>query len=388
MRTQMPFGAKVSRPRDQVWNAISSGNGLEFLLGTHFANLLGHPLENARPARMRLSERYRLAGGTVTKDLPDGFELEVTVFEAPHRFVIAGAFPLQDDTISVGIEVRLDGDAHDTEIEVRPWIEQPGSAWNLVTQFGATLQDLWDLQCVDNLNLRNALEDAVPATESAVIQRAAGRTRIVATIAGLVLSNIIAVALAIHSGASVHGLLLLYWAENFVLAAFTLFKIILAGRIPGAAAKLIAGALFLVVFANFWEFQADVIRQVIGLPRYHEYSRADWWGPFAALQAIASFFSLAWSGADSPGFAALAVLFAAHAFTFGFDYLARSEYRYAHLGVVLREPALWLVIVQGGVIAGALAANLFGGPMLMLWLIAAVKIALELRVRRVWYRSN
>jgi len=373
MKTEIPFGTHVARPPLAVWAALSSGNGIDFLLGSHLCRVVGRQRVEKVGRRMLEGERYPLEGGTVAAE----FELEVVAYDVPCYFRLAGSAPAGD--FQVSIDVVVSDDAGGTLVEVTAAIESSSALDTTVSQFAIVLRDLWDQRDGDSANLRDALEDAV-ATQAAA-PRSRDRRDGWAAI-GTIGANALAAALVINSGVGLPGLALLYWSENLVIGALCLAKIALARRVPAPAGRIFAALLFVAVFAPFWEMQADFVRSILGFARHYEQWRSDLWGSLGSLQVIVRFAREAWQA--SPGFEALVIILVLRGIWFAIDFLLGPARTRAHFGILMREPALWLAVVQGGAIFGILVASPRGDPALAIWIIAAVKTILELAVRRAW----
>ncbi len=375
MRTEIRFGAYVERPAHAVWAALTSGNGIEFLLGDYLSRVLGHQRREPVGRRMQLGERYVFERGTSL-----GVELEVVALDAPRRFQLAGTWHLAsgDEYISVDVEVTDVGGG--TLVEVTPALETDSGLFNAgVSQFAIVLRDLWDQKDTDSTNLRRALEDAVESDASTPGAR--DRVGLWAGF-GTLGANALAAALVVQSGTGLPGLALLYWTENLIIGALALAKVAVAQRVPFPVGRMVAALFVLLLFPPFWEFQADFVRSILGMQRFYELWHSDLPASLGSLQVVARFAQQAWL--DSPEIVALGIIAVLRGATFVVDFLFGPARRRAHFGILMREPALWLVVVQGGVIVGILAATQMVEPAYAVWVIAGVKSILELVVRRTW----
>jgi len=378
MRAEIPFGAQVARPADAVWAALTSGNGIDFLLGSHIRGVVGRQRPEQVGRRMAPGVRYLLTGGTTTAEL----ELEVVACVAPHHFTLAGSRQDATGELRVMVDVEVSEAPGGCLVEVTSEIEFSSTLDMAVTQFAIVLRDLWDQRDGDSANLRRALEEAVPPAARARIPR---HRSIPWVSAGTIGANAIAAALVGTSGTGLPGLALLYWTENLVIAAFCVARIFLARRVPGPVGRIVAALLFVAVFAPFWEMQADFVRSILGFTRYYEQWHSDLWGSLGSLQVIARFAREAWSASPAPG--ALAILVLMHGIWFHVDFLMSPARTRAHFGLLMREPALWLAVVQGGAILGILVATPRAEPALAVWIVAGIKTIVELVVRSIWRPS-
>lgn len=212
-----------------------------------------------------------------------------------------------------------------------------------------------------------------------------GRSGAVAA-AVLVAANLVPLALVLWGGASVGGLVALYWAENVVIGFYTVLRMVMAGR--DTTVEKIGSVLFfsahygifclvhgMFVMAMFQDRKLGMARQ----------GGEDWPFPFALVQRL-------WIGAEAMGlFSAgmlllpLAALFVSHGVSFVQNYLLNGRYLRAKAGDSFWRPYPRMVLLHVLIIAGGFFIVRHGSPLPMLVGLVAGKTLIDLLLH---WRAN
>ena len=179
------------------------------------------------------------------------------------------------------------------------------------------------------------------------------------TAAVLVLVNAIPLAGVVWAGWDVFRVLALFWAENLVIGAVAVGRLMLIGR------RLAMPAFFLVHFGGFCVGHGVLLVHLFG-PDDATALRH----PIAALFAVLA----------EPGPAlAVGALLASHAWSFAANTLWRREYVALTTRTAMQLPYQRILITQTALILGAGLVGRTGEPLLGLVALVLVKTAFDLR---------
>jgi len=205
------------------------------------------------------------------------------------------------------------------------------------------------------------------------------------SIIALVFANLIPVVCVFVLDWDVSMIVLLYWTENVVIGVYNVLRIAVA-KVEHPIEHL--GKLFLVPFfcVHFGGFcavhgmflvfmfkigGAEAGGAVMGDPPAAL-------GPLVFLYLLAGVFRHLWN--NVPGGLAwpFTALMASHGISFVHNYLLRGEFKTASSKELMGRPYVRIVVLHVVIIAGAAAVMALGSPMPLLFLLIAVKIALDI----------
>ena len=187
----------------------------------------------------------------------------------------------------------------------------------------------------------------------------------------LVAANLIPLAGVIFFGWDLGGVLLLYWAENVVVAVWAIIRMLVIGR---------AAAIPLIVF---FTIHYGIFTFVHLIFVYSMTEAADWdavqWndGGFSAPnKPDAAFFPTRGFFAQLSPLAAVA-LFASHGVSFVRNFLKGGEWQRSSLTAEMGRPYPRMVVLHLAIIAGGFAIALLGQPAALLAVLVLLKIVLD-----------
>ena len=184
----------------------------------------------------------------------------------------------------------------------------------------------------------------------------------------LVAANVVPLAGVLFWGWDAFALIALFWMENVIIGVFFLLRMLCLDPRDMTlwAAKLFMVPFFCVHYGMFTAGHGIFVFSLLGGKRYDVQG-------FALLEPAtraASEFGL---------WLPLAVLFASHLFSFGWNYLWRGEFRTAQLSRLMTEPYKRIIVLHVAIILGGFGAMALGSPVWALLVLLALKIALDFK---------
>jgi hypothetical protein len=192
--------------------------------------------------------------------------------------------------------------------------------------------------------------------------------RLSAAVIALVLANVIPLYGVLALGWEVFPIMLLFWMENLVVGGFNVLKMLLSE--PQDRAKWL-GKLFLVPFFCFHYGMFTLIHGVFVLGFFGQYFR-----PGASFPSTGDVVGLIRE--LHLGYAVLALV-ASHAFSFGYNYLWRGEFRTSSLQGLMQQPYGRVVVLHLAILGGGFLIMALKSPTAGLVLLVALKIILDVR---------
>lgn len=184
----------------------------------------------------------------------------------------------------------------------------------------------------------------------------------VASALGLVVANVVPLVGVLWFGWSLVGVMLLYWAENGVVGAFALLRI-LGAREGGAGQKLFMGPFFVVHYGGFWLGHGLFVVSMFG----GDASLAD----SATMRGIVE------------GLAALVV---SHGASFVVHYVWGGEWKAADAHTEMFKPYGRVVLLHIVILAGGFGVAATGSGVAALALLVVLKTAVDLGVHVLGHR--
>lgn len=189
----------------------------------------------------------------------------------------------------------------------------------------------------------------------------------------LVVANVVPLIGVVALGWKVYDVMLIYWLENGVVGAFTLLRMVTAGR--NAASTLFMGPFFTVHYGMFWLVHGVFVVTLFG-------PAGPFGGPSSAGTAAAPTLPFALPIAGEiplvPGAVwALAALGLSHGVSFVQNWLLGGERDGVDPGALMPRPYGRVVVLHLTLIAGGFFVIALGAPVLALVLMVVLKIGVD-----------
>ena len=192
----------------------------------------------------------------------------------------------------------------------------------------------------------------------------------------LLLANLVPLFGVLWFGWDVGSIVVLYWAENLIVGAFTVLKMLSAGGVH---------ALFLIAFfcLHYGGFCAIHGMFVLKLTGFAGLGQADsvtytWPGP---LVLIEKFFVLSQqilaAAPDQFLWACLALLIS-HGASFLLLFIGQQEFRHTTVNKLMTSPYRRIAVLHIAVIAGGFLVKQLGSPLGLLLALVALKTGMDI----------
>lgn len=192
--------------------------------------------------------------------------------------------------------------------------------------------------------------------------------RLSPTVIALVLANLIPVYGVLALDWEVFPIMLLFWMENVVVGAFNVLKMVISE--PRDRAKWL-GKLFLVPFFCIHYGMFTMVHGVFVLGFFGRHFRQG--APFPSWGDVVNLI-----GELHLGYAVLALVMS-HAFSFGYNYLWRGEFRSSSLQGLMQQPYGRVVVLHLTILGGGFLIMALKSPTAGLVLLVVLKIILDVR---------
>jgi hypothetical protein len=212
------------------------------------------------------------------------------------------------------------------------------------------------------------------------------------SLAALVLANLVPLAGVLWLGWDTRFVVLLYWAENLVVGAYTVLKLALVQmeRPAQHLQKLFNIPFFCIHFGGFTAVHGVLLMSFFGLGDGMEGLMPEhtWLGPLVFVQMLVAVVTKLW-GLRPPGMEwPLLALVVSHGVSFMQNFLFGREYATLTLNKVMSQPYGRIVVLHAAIIAGGIFVLKLGSPLPLLIILVGFKIGLDLWLHRRSHRTE
>ncbi|HKW41478.1 MAG TPA: DUF6498-containing protein [Gemmatimonadales bacterium] len=186
------------------------------------------------------------------------------------------------------------------------------------------------------------------------------------TPSGLVLvgANLVPLVGVLFFGWTVFATLLLFWAENAIVGAFNVLRMLVAT--PQLVAmwllKLFMIPFFIVHYGMFVTVHGIFVLSIFGT------------APTKGFPSLATFAHAIQTAGVAPAAWGLAL---SHAVSFGFNYIGTGEYRTVLLPSLMSRPYGRVMVLHVVILLGGFLVQLVGSPLIPLALLVVLKTGLD-----------
>lgn len=192
----------------------------------------------------------------------------------------------------------------------------------------------------------------------------------------LVLANLIPLYGVLALDWEVFPIMLLFWLENLIIGGFNVLRML--GSEPQEPAKWL-GKLFLVPFFCFHYGMFTMVHGVFVLGFFG--------GAFRKGASFPEWSDVTRLITEQQLWYAVAALLASHAFSFGYNYLWRGEFRTSSLQGLMQQPYGRVVVLHLAILGGGFLIMALKSPTAGLVLLVVLKIILDVRSHRKEHRG-
>lgn len=201
----------------------------------------------------------------------------------------------------------------------------------------------------------------------------------------LALANLVPLAGVLWFGWDASGLLILYWLENLVIGAFTVFRMLSARRFSAVFPAL----FFLVHFGAFCAGHGLFILAFSGVEGVDEGGGLsdlkpdeEWFGPLVFFQLLGGVIARAYAHAPAYFALPLVALIVSHGLSTFVHHWLRREDAHRKVGEIMTDPYRRIFLLHAAVIGGGVLSIHMGQPVAMLLVLVVLKIGLDVVLHR------
>lgn len=192
----------------------------------------------------------------------------------------------------------------------------------------------------------------------------------------LVIGNLIPLAGVVVWDWDVGSIVMLYWAENLVLGALTIFKMFVTQPV-GA---LFMAAFFLVHYGGFCAVHGLIAGSLFGLPIDDAMDNLNWPFVFVFVEMLYTVVREVFSNAPDAWMFAVVSIGVSHTISMIVHFFIRGERHATDLNKLMFAPYKRIVVLHIAILAGGGLVMALSSPLPLLLILIALKIGLDIRL--------
>ncbi len=202
----------------------------------------------------------------------------------------------------------------------------------------------------------------------------------------LLLSNLAPVLGVLFAGWDAAAIVLIYWAENLVIGAYTILKMLTVSPLK---LKEMPGRLFIILFfmlhyggfaAGHGTFLLEFFD--IGATQAGVSAAADWPGPLILIQMLFNVLQTIWANMPAGFLWAILALLVSHGVSYVYNFIIAGERYKITPKRLMGQPYGRVVIMHIAIIAASFFVIKLGSPLSMLLSLVAVKTAMDIMLHK------
>ena len=206
----------------------------------------------------------------------------------------------------------------------------------------------------------------IPVSPPAPLATAQPGFRLTPPAVVLIAANLVPLVGVLVFGWSVFATLLVFWAENVIVGAFNILRMLAAD--PDNPLAWVS-KVFMIPFFTFHYGMFVTVHGIFVLQLFGGIHARGFPGP-------TTFWNVIQGAGIAPAVWGLAL---SHAVSFAFNYIGAGQYKTASLPMLMARPYARVMILHVVILVGGFLVMALGSPMLPLALLVVLKTALDLR---------
>jgi hypothetical protein len=190
----------------------------------------------------------------------------------------------------------------------------------------------------------------------------------------LVLANLVPVFGVLYLDWDVGSIVVLYWAENLVVGAFTLLKMLTVGRLGAVPVAL----FFCIHYGGFCAGHGMFVLKLTGFAGELASQPHNWPGPLVLIEMFVDLSQQVLAAAPRQFLWACLALLISHGASFLLLFIGRQEYRHSTVKRLMTAPYRRIAILHIAIIAGGFLVKSLGSPLGLLLALVALKISMDI----------
>lgn len=195
-----------------------------------------------------------------------------------------------------------------------------------------------------------------------------------ASLAALVVANLLPLAGVLFLSWDVASLMILYWSENLVLGFYTLLKML----VVSPAGALFSGPFFLIHYGGFCGMHGLFLVTMLLEQDFDPIPAGDSWPLFLVFpQILFNVCAEVLRLAPPEWILAFAALFLSHGISFTMNFLRGPERDTVTVGKLMGAPYGRIVVLHVAIIVGGIGVMALGQPLYLLVVLVLLKLAMD-----------
>ena len=187
--------------------------------------------------------------------------------------------------------------------------------------------------------------------------------------------NVIPLVGVVWLGWDVRSVLTLYWAENLIIGASTIVKMIASSPIGG----IFGGAFFLVHYGGFCAVHGLFILALTGDPTNDLMQLGESWPfVFVFVELLVKVTGAVFATAPKWWFVAFGALVISHGLSLVTNFFVRGERKSANVQSLMGSPYGRVILLHVTIIGGGFAVLALGSPVWLLVILVVIKTLVDL----------
>jgi hypothetical protein len=192
----------------------------------------------------------------------------------------------------------------------------------------------------------------------------------------LLLANLLPLFGVLWLGWDVGSIVVLYWAENLIVGAWTVLKMLTTGGVHA----LFLIAFFCLHYGGFCAIHGLFVLKLTGFADIGQLGDAayHWPGPLVAVEKFIALARQILAAAPEQFIWACLALLISHGASFLLLFIGQQEYRHTTVNKLMTAPYKRIAVLQMAVIAGGFLVKQLGSPLGLLLALVALKTGMDI----------
>ena len=202
----------------------------------------------------------------------------------------------------------------------------------------------------------------------------------------LLLANLLPLFGVLWFGWDVGSIVVLYWAENLIVGAFTVLKMLTAGGLHA----LLRIAFFCLHYGGFCAIHGLFVLKLTGFAHIEQAGSAasTWPGPLVIVEKFIALAQQILAAAPEQFLWASLALLISHGASFLLLFMGQQEFRHTTVNKLMTAPYKRIALLHMAVIAGGFLVKELGSPLGLLLALVALKTGMDIMLHIRSHRES
>lgn len=202
----------------------------------------------------------------------------------------------------------------------------------------------------------------------------------------LLLANLLPVFGVLWFGWDVGSIVVLYWAENVIVGAYTVLRMLVAG----GARELFKVAFFCLHYGGFCAIHGLFVLKLTQFADLDQGATVagSWPGPLIVIEKFIALVEQILAAAPNQFLWACLALLISHGASFLLLYIGQQEFRHTTVDKLMTAPYKRIAVLHVAVIAGGFLVKELGSPLGLLLALVALKTGMDIMLHIRSHRDS